>query len=67
MMYQRVFKQDVTLHDMEWYVNFHVTYLTFVKLCDVLRPYTKHRDTNYKPSLSIEKVVSLVLKKLALG
>lgn len=67
VMYQKMFRDDVIVHDMEWYADFCMTYPTFMKLCDVLRPYIEYKDTNYRPILSVEKVVALVLKKLAFG
>ena len=62
-----MFRDDVIVRDREWYADFCMIYLTFIKLCDVLRPYIEHKDTHYRPTLSVEKVVALVLKRLAFG
>ena len=67
VMYQRHYMQDVELHDNEWYVDLRMTYRTYEKLCSILKPYIKHRDTNYREALLVHKVVALVLRKLAFG
>ena len=40
-------------------------YNTFVKLCDLLKPYIGHQDTNYRDVVPVHKAVEMVLHKLA--
>jgi hypothetical protein len=42
-------------------------YNTFVKLCDILKPYIQHQDTNYRDAVPIQKAIAMVLHKLAYG
>jgi hypothetical protein len=56
VMYQRVYRQDVALCDNVWYVDFHMTYTIYEKLCDVLK--------SYREALSVQRVIALVLVKL---
>ena len=65
-MYQRVIRKDVPVRNMKWYVEFRMTYPIFVELCDVLRPYIEHKDTNCRPTLSAEKVVAIIQKKIGI-
>jgi hypothetical protein len=42
-------------------------YNIFVKLCDILKPYIEHQDTNYRDAVSVQKAIAMVLHKLAYG
>ena len=49
--------EDIELRNNEWYADFHMTYMTYEKLYDILKPYIVHRDTNYRDALSIHKAI----------
>ena len=40
-------------------------YNTFVKLCNLLKPYIEHQDINYKDVVNVQKAVAMFLHKLA--
>ena len=53
------------MRDEVWFMDFRMKYNTFVKLCDLLKPYIEHRDTNYRDAIPVQKAVAMVLHKLA--
>jgi hypothetical protein len=55
------------MRDQEWFKDFCMIYNTFVKLCDILKPYIEHQDTNYRDAVHVHKAVAMVLRKLAYG
>jgi hypothetical protein len=64
-MYQKVYLLDNQMRDEVWFRDFHMKYSTFVKLCDLLKPYIEHQDINYRDDVPIHKAVAMVLHKLA--
>ena len=53
------------MQDEIWFRDFRMKYNTFVKLCDLLKPYIEHQDTNYRDDVPVQKVVVMVLHKPA--
>jgi hypothetical protein len=64
-MYQKVNLLDYEMRDEVWFRNFCMKYSTSVKLCDLLKPYIEHQDTNFRDVVLIQKAVVMVLHKLA--
>ena len=46
-MYQKNYLLDNEMRDEVWFKYFCMKYSTFVKLCNLLKPYIEHQDTNY--------------------
>lgn len=59
--------QDAKLCDNKFYVDFCITCTTYEKLCDILKPYMEHKNSNYKRTSSIQKAIASVFWKLAFG
>ena len=53
------------MRDEVWFRDFRMKYSTFVKLCDLLKPYIEHQYTNYRNAVPVQKAVAMVLHKLA--
>ena len=51
------------MRDEVWFRNFRMKYNTFVKFCDLLKPYIEHQDTNYREVVPVQKAVAMVLHK----
>ena len=64
-MYQKVYLLDDQMRDELWFRYFRMKYSTFVKFCDILKPYIEHQDTNYQDVVPVQKAVAMVLHKLA--
>ena len=65
VMYQKVYLLDNEMRDEVWFRDFRMKYSTFVTLCDLLKPYIEHQDTNYRDAVPVQKAVAMVLHKLA--
>lgn len=55
------------LPEETWHQNFHVSKKTFFKICDIVRHELSRRDTNMRPSVTLEKRVAVALNRLATG
>jgi len=53
VMYQKVYLLDNQMRDEVWFRDFRMKYNTFVKLCDLLKPYIEHQDTNYRDVIPV--------------
>ena len=51
------------MRDEIWFEDFRMKYNTFVKLCDLLKPYIEHQDTNYNVVVPVQKAVAMILHK----
>ena len=65
IMYQKHYLLDNQMRDEVWFRDFRMKYSTFVKFCDLLKPYIEHQDTNYRNVVPVQKAVPMVLHKLA--
>jgi hypothetical protein len=52
-MYQKNYLLDNQMRDEVWFRDFRMKYNTFVKLCDLLKPYIEHQDTNYRDVIPV--------------
>ena len=53
------------MQDEVWFRDFYMKYITFVKLCDFLKPYIQHWDINYRDVIPLQKALAMVLHKLS--
>ena len=51
--------------DIEWYKDFQMGSNTFILLCNILKSYVIRVGTNYRKVVRVDKVVAMILYKLA--
>ena len=66
-MYNDVYQMIPLVRDVEWYKDFQMGYNTFLLLCNILGQYIVKVDTNYRKAIRVNKVVAMILYKLAFG
>ena len=54
-----------TFKDKDWLENFRLSKVTFMHLCDQLRPYIQRQDTRLRKCISVERRVGITLWCLA--
>jgi hypothetical protein len=67
IMYNDVFQMIPAICDIEWYKDFQMGYNIYILLYNILKPYIVRADANYKKAVRIDKVVAMILYKLAFG
>ena len=54
-----------TFSDHDWIHNFRMRKETFLYLCDQLRPFFQHEDTQLRKAVCVEKRLAITLRCLA--
>ena len=62
-----VWHMSEEVRDRLWYREYRMKYPTFLKLCDLLRPYIQKLVTRFRQPVEVERAVAMVLHKLACG
>jgi hypothetical protein len=66
-LYSNVYQMIFPVRDIEWYKDFRMGYNTFISLCTILGPYIVRAYTNNRKVIRVDKVVAMILYKLAFG
>lgn len=67
VMHEIVWHCTPEIRNERWHEEYRMSWASFNILCDLLRPYVQKQFTHYRDPIEVERVVAIVLKRLAFG